>query len=243
MTRPVNIIRSRPRTRYTKLPNALANDKNLSARALGVLYYILTKPPDWRVHPKQIASRFGMSYRMALKIMRELIDAGYVRREVLRDGRRFSGKRYVVADEPWAFPDAGEGQATPDRQDEENVSAPQVHAPEKGENRDMSILQHAEKQRPYKGKKDNKTPIPKTLSPAARVTAAGSAGKTKRRKRNKPIADRGRWEVEVAKRIGANGFDILGGLPDTEIDHLCLRQRRGTLDEESIARLRLLEPP
>ena len=58
-----------------------------------------------------------------------------------------------------------------------------------------------------------------------------------------PRSDRGAIEVQIAERIGPNGFDVLLALPDTEVDHLCIRQRRGMLDDEAIARLRAGAPP
>ena len=241
--RSVNIIRSQPRTGYTKLPNAVANDDKLSARALGVLCYILTKPPNWRVIPAQLGSRFGMSYNVALTVLRELIGAGYVKRELLRDGRRIVGTRYLVADDPGLLSKLDQGDEPSSSDDCTQLPAENSRAPGKGEHRNLSISQHAEKRHTHKRKKDHKPPIPKPLPPAAQRMAAGLAGKTTAREGKRPSPDRGRWEVEVAKRIGPNGFDVLWTLPDTEVDHLCVRQKRGTLDDQTIARLRLIVPP
>lgn len=243
MRRSVNIIKSKPRTKFTTLPNALVNDKKLSARALGMACYILSKPPNWRVIPAQLGSRFGMSYNIALNVLRELISAGYVKRELLRDGRRITGTRYLVADDSafLASPDESEEQSSSD--DCAQTPAENSHALGKGKHRNLSISQHAEKRHTYKRKKDHKPPIPKPLPPAAMRMAAGSAGKISARRARRPSPDRGRWEVEVAKRIGPNGIEVLWKLPDTEVDHLCVRQKRGTLDDATIARLRLIVPP
>jgi hypothetical protein len=53
--------------------------------------------------------------------------------------------------------------------------------------------------------------------------------------------DRGRYEMEIANRIAADGTDglnILGGLPLEELDQLCAQQRRGTLSDRTIEELR-----
>jgi hypothetical protein len=53
--------------------------------------------------------------------------------------------------------------------------------------------------------------------------------------------DRGRYEIEIANRLSADGSDglsILGGLPFDEVDQLCAQQRRGTLSDNTIEELR-----
>jgi len=78
-------------------------------------------------------------------------------------------------------------------------------------------------------------------------TNKGLASKSKQRtylNNQRPTQrDQGTFESEIANRLGSNGWDILLDLPETEVNHLCLRQRRGTLDDETIARLRAGVPP
>lgn len=63
-------------------------------------------------------------------------------------------------------------------------------------------------------------------------------------KRNKPgrsassSLDQGRMEAIIADRIGSNGWEIILSLPETEVEHLCQRQRRGALDDGAIAKLK-----
>lgn len=87
----------------------------------------------------------------------------------------------------------------------------------------------------------SKEPSLKQLRPERRLGRKATKG-SKRLKRNhanrSPCSDRGAFEVQIAGRIGPNGFDVLLALSDTQVDHLCVRQRRGTLDDETIARLR-----
>jgi hypothetical protein len=49
--------------------------------------------------------------------------------------------------------------------------------------------------------------------------------------------DRGRIELEIAQRIGPDGFDVLMALPSHQVDQLCAQQRRGTLDQAALDRV------
>ena len=197
MSGSVNIIRSRPRVEFTALPNAIANDQNLSARALGVIYYILSKPPDWRVIPNQLGKRFNLSYRVVLKIMGELIDAGYVKRELVRNGRWITGTRYLVADERWGFPDSDEEQEKVDMADASDALDTECETSKNGAKRPVPILQHAESRQPYKELKDNKSLQPKALPPAARGSTNGLA-REPTSNRSRPSAQKlsnGIWRI------------------------------------------------
>jgi hypothetical protein len=77
-------------------------------------------------------------------------------------------------------------------------------------------------------------------------TRSGPSDKEKRRSPsaaranlNKPKTwrDRGRYEAELAERLGKDGWDILSAFPD-EVEALCFRQRDATLDDEAIALLK-----
>jgi len=196
MKKPINIVRSKPRRYYTALPNAIANDENLSARAVGILYFTLSKPPNWTVIPQQIGSRFKMSYRLVLKVMNELIEAGYVKRELVRDGQWITGIRYIVSDEPWAVTDVADGQEKLDLEEPESRPAEKPKPSKNGRNPGVSILQHAEKRHAYKEKIDNKYPLSKTFLPSARVPAAGSAREPYRRQSSNSAGNQGVFEIK-----------------------------------------------
>ena len=71
----------------------------------------------------------------------------------------------------------------------------------------------------------------------------GSAGKARRLPAVPTNRDYGAIELAIAQRIGHDGFDVLMALPKSEVRHLCLRQKRGTLCDEAINRLRSGQPP
>lgn len=212
----ISIVRSRPTVEFTSLPNRIANDEKLSARALGVLYYILSKPADWQVIPAQLGQRFGLSYRVVLKVLNELGEAGYLKRDLIRNAsQQIIGIRYLVSDEPCVdFAACGESRQT-------------------------------EKRHPYKEQKDTK-PLPLTPSPGAaqlglakkQEKAIGPPSRSRWRR------DDGEMEKQIASRLGPHGWDVLMGLPPATVNALCARQRMGTLDDMTVCRLREgLQPP
>jgi hypothetical protein len=227
-----NIFRCRPRQEFTALPNRIANDEKLSARSLGVLYYILTKPADWRVIPQQLGARFGMSYRVILSVIGELSTAGYVKREIVIENYRITGTRYLVSDEPGFFG------AEPDNHSEaEGLSIapdPLVDFPACSKS-SLTTNRH-----PIQRTERYKTTSHQTLQPDATSEGSpmGMAGKPPSAAYRPSSHDRGRIELEIANRIGARGFDALMALPETEVAALCARQRRGTLDDLSIIAIR-----
>ena len=68
--------------------NKTVQDERLSAKAVGVLAYLLSLPPNWEVHSEQLAKRFDCGERAIRAAMKELNKAGYARRRVVRSPDR-----------------------------------------------------------------------------------------------------------------------------------------------------------
>lgn len=90
--------RQRP---YAAIPNAAMRDESLSIDARGMLALLMTYADEWvfqRTHLMQVAKVGRDKFQ---KIMRELKEAGYVRRVPTRDDDgKVSGSAWVIADEP-----------------------------------------------------------------------------------------------------------------------------------------------
>jgi hypothetical protein len=72
---------------YTQIANELLNFKNLSFKAKGIYAYLYSKPTDWDFAANRIALD-GLDGREAiLSGLKELIDAGYLTRRKMPDGR------------------------------------------------------------------------------------------------------------------------------------------------------------
>ena len=91
---------------YTVISNALVNDPSLSLNALAVMTYLISKPHDWRVRADDIQRRFQISRGKVYGILDELMERGYLSREIIRQGGRVKECRYTVMEHPVpALPD------------------------------------------------------------------------------------------------------------------------------------------
>jgi hypothetical protein len=115
----VTIIRRKRNRNYTVIGNRPMNDERLSAEALGLLTYLLSRPDDWNVVPSQLATRFNCGRDKMQRIIRELVDAGYIVRLRVRNVKEktFARTEYLVFDEPEAVGEHPEayGQPQPEK--------------------------------------------------------------------------------------------------------------------------------
>lgn len=75
---------------YQKIDNRPLNDPNLSFEARGVLGYLLTKPDHWKINRLDLQREGGIGKRKAVKLLKELEDAGYLYRERYMSINKFS---------------------------------------------------------------------------------------------------------------------------------------------------------
>ena len=102
------IIRSNLQENFAVLPNEMINDEKLTSDALAVLVYLLSKPNDWQVRPTNLRNRFGWGKDKVYRILANLEQLGYMRRESARNDGQFAETRYFVMDSPCPhFPDTG----------------------------------------------------------------------------------------------------------------------------------------
>jgi len=82
-----------------RVPLSLVNNPKLSAKAKAVFAYMVSKPEGYQFSSRRIAEAFVEGYRTILGAINELIDAGYIERERLRD-RRMS---YKLRENYWSL--------------------------------------------------------------------------------------------------------------------------------------------
>ena len=92
---------------YTIVPNSTLND-SLSWEAIGLLAYLCSKPDDWEVSITQLTNQSRKSPSPSgrdktYKILKELQEAGYVRKLETRAVGKFTGVDYLVS--PTKFED------------------------------------------------------------------------------------------------------------------------------------------
>jgi len=99
--------------RFLALGPDVLNDRRLSPAALGVLVYLLSKPPGWTPKIGELANRFNVSEYAIRQAMRELRAAGYAGLGPVRnDTGVVLGTGYTIHETP-IDPDASKGAGEP----------------------------------------------------------------------------------------------------------------------------------
>ena len=87
---------------FTTIPNAVIKDQRLSMRDLGLLLWMLSKPPEWRFTKKSILSEIGQDGDRAIQAsVKKLQAAGYL--TIIsgdREKGRITGSVWTVYDVP-----------------------------------------------------------------------------------------------------------------------------------------------
>jgi hypothetical protein len=90
---------------FTAIINSVIEDEMLTADALAVLVYLLSKPDGWVIRQADLKRRFGFGKEKQQAVYRCLENARYLTRErVHGEGGRI-GWDHVVYDQPQGRPD------------------------------------------------------------------------------------------------------------------------------------------
>jgi hypothetical protein len=76
------------------------DDDRLSAVAVAVLVYLLSKPDNWNARADDLQKRFGIGRDKVYKTLDELIGYGYLEREIIRESGRVKESVYSVIELP-----------------------------------------------------------------------------------------------------------------------------------------------
>ena len=90
---------------FSTLPNEISRRKDLSFKAKGVLWYLLSRPSDWKVYIKEIAEHGKEGVAAVRSAIKELTDLGYVVRTTERENGVITDWVYFVYDKPVTNPD------------------------------------------------------------------------------------------------------------------------------------------
>ena len=95
------IVRRKVRTNFTMLDNALILDQRLSWKALGLLTYLLSLPPNFRLRLSHLSSLRPTGRDATRAGLRELEEAGYLSISIERHvSGRFSATTWCVSESP-----------------------------------------------------------------------------------------------------------------------------------------------
>lgn len=114
---PINIVRGDRDNNYTLIFNEPFLDEGLSFDCIGVLTYLLSKPDHWAVNLQQLARRGGVGKAKMQRLIRELINFGYISRTRVRspETKAFEKLQYTVFNCPKTR-DIGESEPQPENQ-------------------------------------------------------------------------------------------------------------------------------
>ncbi|NWH06851.1 hypothetical protein [Desulfobacter latus] len=93
------IVKAENKSNFTILSNAVLLDETISDKARGVLVRLLCRPENWNLNIKHLV-RTGKTGNAAIRsAVKELEEAGYIRKEVTRDKNgRIIGIEYTVCE-------------------------------------------------------------------------------------------------------------------------------------------------
>ena len=69
---------------YVLVSRQMIKDLSMDMQSKGFLVFLLSKPDNWKVRPKQLATEIKESAATVYRILNKLIKAGYVHRELIR---------------------------------------------------------------------------------------------------------------------------------------------------------------
>ena len=86
---------------YAQINKFLLGNPELSWQAKGLLAYLLTLPDDWKVYPRELVKHAKNGRDALYRILRELIDRGYLLRTQQRnEDNQFRQVTYTVLEYP-----------------------------------------------------------------------------------------------------------------------------------------------
>lgn len=72
---------------FTTVPNVIVTDREMSAKAKGVLLYLASRPNDWQFYMEEICSNFTDGITAIKSAVKELEKNGYLTRERMFDSK------------------------------------------------------------------------------------------------------------------------------------------------------------
>lgn len=133
----MSIMRIQKKDNYVVIDKTLLNNRELSWKAKGLHSYLMSLPDDWRVQETDLVKRSKDGKESTRSAIKELTEAGYIKRVAIREKGKFKSWEFVVYElptfdtEPANEPEANDPpeQQKPDAPESEN---PKVVPPESG---------------------------------------------------------------------------------------------------------------
>ena len=83
--------------KFTQIDNRMIVDNSITAKAKGILLYLLSKPNEWKVYEVDIVNNMKDGRDGIRSGIKELIEQGYITRQLEQDDKgKFAGYSYNV---------------------------------------------------------------------------------------------------------------------------------------------------
>lgn len=167
----MSIIKRKKTSNFTAVANAPFQRRDMSVEAKGMLIYLLTLPGDWQLNMSDLETRHeGCKKDKTRRIMRELMDFGYVTREWKQDPDTglMQGWEYLVDDEPHLSESAAEDSSdTLVYRQSENPTVGKTATTKETEkqNKQGTKKEHVVSEEPQPKKKESKPPTDEDFEP------------------------------------------------------------------------------
>lgn len=92
----MNKLNNELKKNYTIIPNAILRNQDLSDRARFLFCYMASMPEDWQFYSTAISKDLNMNKDTLRKYMDELIEHGYIIRELRRIDGKFNSYDYTI---------------------------------------------------------------------------------------------------------------------------------------------------
>jgi hypothetical protein len=96
------IRRRKPTRNFTPLSHLIFQDKRLGGDELALMFYLLTRPPNWKIIPNDLANHMKWGREKTYEVLKRLIGFGYITRAQERDSwtQSFGEVVYTVYSNP-----------------------------------------------------------------------------------------------------------------------------------------------
>ena len=227
----MTIIRREAKRNYSVIINDCFADRSLSGELLGMITYLLSRPGNWQVKVQPLAARMRWGRDKTYNCLNALADRGYIERRQDRDesSGKFGPVEYLVYDERVAGLSGERKPLTEMPLPENQKAAKRINT------KNQKIL-------PPKSPRSRRVEVeecsPREEGRSSPRTGMSPSAKASEQKAARPWANRGKFEAELAVRLGTEGWDILSSLPDWRLTQLCREQSRSQVTDNQIFELR-----
>ena len=132
----MSIIRIKKEDNYIVLDKTLLKDKELSWKAKGLHSYLMGLPDDWKVQEADLVNRSSDGRASTRSAIKELTDAGYIKRVAVREKGKFKAWEFVVHERP-VFDVESEGEQ---KEEQKPVDTPEQQEPDVPESENLNVV-------------------------------------------------------------------------------------------------------